>query len=190
MDSCPRQSRALALKPFVLGALYLVLSLAAVGTTTVPARAAQSTTTPAPHSGGPSAAKKPAKKRRHVAPRQTIQKAPTPDRITEIQSALARGGYYQGDPTGKWDANTVAAMQKFQSVSGLDATGKLDALTLQKLGLGSDIAGVSAPGPVVPHSPSASNASPANTPVVTGSSDTTSNLSRNPSLAASNSVSR
>lgn len=79
-----------------------------------------------------------------------MQKAPTPDRISEIQSALARGGYYQGDPNGKMDSNTVEALQKFQSVNNLDATGKLDAPTLQKLGLGSDIAGVAAPKPVTP----------------------------------------
>ncbi|MGD1210040.1 MAG: peptidoglycan-binding domain-containing protein [Candidatus Acidiferrales bacterium] len=79
-----------------------------------------------------------------------IQKAPTADRISEIQTALARGGYYQGDPNGKWDSNTVAAMQKFQSANGIEPTGKLDAPTLQKLGLGSPIAGVSAPRPVTP----------------------------------------
>jgi peptidoglycan hydrolase-like protein with peptidoglycan-binding domain len=84
--------------------------------------------------------------------------APSPDRIEEIQSALARNGYYQGTPNGKWDANTVAAMQKFQGDHGLDATGKLDALSLQKLGLGSEIAGVSAPRPVTPGSPKSSPA--------------------------------
>jgi hypothetical protein len=36
-------------------------------------------------------------------------------------------------------------MQKFQSANGLDPSGKLDATSLQKLGLGSGIAGVSAP---------------------------------------------
>jgi peptidoglycan hydrolase-like protein with peptidoglycan-binding domain len=77
--------------------------------------------------------------------------APTPNRISEIQSALARGGYYKGDPNGKWDSDTIAATEKFQSANGLDSTGKLDAPTLQKLGLGSDIAGVSAPKPVVPN---------------------------------------
>lgn len=86
--------------------------------------------------------------RRHYY--QPSQKAPTRDRISEIQSALSRAGYYHGDANGKWDANTVAATQKFQSANGIDATGKLDAPTLQKLGLGSDIAGVSAPRPVVP----------------------------------------
>jgi peptidoglycan hydrolase-like protein with peptidoglycan-binding domain len=94
------------------------------------------------------------KKKHHYARREPKQKAPTPERISEIQSALARNGYYQGDPNGKWDSNTVGAMQKFQSDHGLDATGKLDALSLQKLGLGSDIAGVSAPRPVTPASSS------------------------------------
>lgn len=84
------------------------------------------------------------KKSRHSR-REPTQKAPTPERISEIQSSLARGGYYQGDPNGKWDSNTVAAMQKFQSANGLDPSGKLDATSLQRLGLGSGIAGVSAP---------------------------------------------
>jgi hypothetical protein len=78
------------------------------------------------------------------------QKAPTPERISEIQTALSHGGYYQGDPNGKWDANTIAALEKFQSANGIEPSGKLDAPSLQKLGLGSDIAGVSAPRPPAP----------------------------------------
>jgi peptidoglycan hydrolase-like protein with peptidoglycan-binding domain len=92
------------------------------------------------------------KKKHHSLKRQPAQKAPTADRISEIQSALARKGYYQGEPNGKWDANTVAALQKFQSENGIDSGGKLDAPTLQKLGLGSDIAGVSAPKRAAPPS--------------------------------------
>jgi hypothetical protein len=92
------------------------------------------------------------KKKHRSAKRQPSQKAPTADRISEIQSALAREGYYTGDPSGKWDANTVAAVEKFQSANGIEVDGKLDAPTLQKLGLGSDIAGVSAPKPVAPPS--------------------------------------
>lgn len=90
------------------------------------------------------------------------QKAPTPDRISEIQTALSHGGYYQGDPNGRWDSNTVAALQKFQSANGIEPTGKLDAPSLQKLGLGSDIAGVSAPRPITPAGqvPQASSPSP------------------------------
>ena len=73
--------------------------------------------------------------------------APTPDRIMEIQSALAKENVYVGMPNGKWDAATIEAMKKFQSASGLNPTGKIDALTLQKLGLGSEVAGKGAPMP-------------------------------------------
>jgi len=71
--------------------------------------------------------------------------APMPDRIEEIQSALARGGYYKGDPNGKMDAGTQDALKHFQEGNGINPTGKIDALTLEKLGLGSDTAGVGAP---------------------------------------------
>jgi peptidoglycan hydrolase-like protein with peptidoglycan-binding domain len=94
----------------------------------------------------PTPAKKKTTKKRRTK-REPSQKVPTPQRISEIQSALARKGYYQGEPTGKWDANTIAAMQKFQAANGMDASGKINASSLQKLGLGSSTAGVSAPKP-------------------------------------------
>jgi peptidoglycan hydrolase-like protein with peptidoglycan-binding domain len=80
-------------------------------------------------------------------PRERAQTAPTPARISEIQSNLATQGAYKGQPNGKWDNATVQAMKDFQSAHGLAVTGKLDALTLQKLGLGSEIAGRAAPLP-------------------------------------------
>jgi peptidoglycan hydrolase-like protein with peptidoglycan-binding domain len=75
------------------------------------------------------------------------QKAPTPERVSEIQSALAKNGAYAGTPNGKWDDSTVEAMKKFQSSHGLNASGKLDAKTLQQLGLGSQTAGIAPPVP-------------------------------------------
>jgi peptidoglycan hydrolase-like protein with peptidoglycan-binding domain len=80
-------------------------------------------------------------------PKPVAQKAPTADRIREIQSALQREGAYQGNPTGKWDDPTVAAMKTYQDKNGLSPTGKIDALTLGKLGLGSETAGKGAPVP-------------------------------------------
>lgn len=85
------------------------------------------------------------KKARRSRRRQPGQKAPTTDRITEIQQALAKEGSFTGNPNGKWDATSIEAMRKFQTSHGLNPTGKLDALTLQKLGLGSKTAGVAAP---------------------------------------------
>jgi peptidoglycan hydrolase-like protein with peptidoglycan-binding domain len=73
------------------------------------------------------------------------QMAPTSDRITEIQQALAKDGSYSAASTGKWDDNTVNAMRKFQTTHALNPSGKLDARTLEKLGLGSTTAGVAEP---------------------------------------------
>jgi peptidoglycan hydrolase-like protein with peptidoglycan-binding domain len=75
------------------------------------------------------------------------QAAPAPERITEVQEALARNGAYEGIPSGKWDDSSAEAMKKFQSAHGLTPTGKFDARTLQKLGLGSGTAGLGAPTP-------------------------------------------
>src|SRR5271168_1749515 len=108
-----------------------------------PANSAATTTTTAPK-------KKKSSKKHHASKREPTQKAPTPERISEIQSALAHGGYYQGTPNGKWDSNTISAMQKFQSDNGLSNSGKIDAPSLQKLGLGSGTAGVDAPKPITP----------------------------------------
>jgi len=84
---------------------------------------------------------------RKSKPRDRGQKAPTPERITEIQLALAKSGSYTGTANGKWDDATVEAMKKFQESHGLTPTGKLDARSLQQLGLGSPIAGVAPPLP-------------------------------------------
>jgi peptidoglycan hydrolase-like protein with peptidoglycan-binding domain len=87
----------------------------------------------------------PSKSRRRRVARARGQKAPTADRIKEIQTALQREGSYEGSPNGKWDAATIDAMKKYQDKNGLNPTGKIDALTLQKLGLGSETAGKGAP---------------------------------------------
>ena len=81
--------------------------------------------------------------------RERGQKVPTPDRISEIQQALAKDGSFSGKPNGKWDASTIEATRKFQEAHGLNPTGKLDAKTLQQLGLGSQTSGVAPPMPPV-----------------------------------------
>lgn len=91
-----------------------------------------------------SSSKTPGKKGKRLR-RQPGQKAPSADRISEIQAALAKDGSFAGTPNGKWDDSTVSAMKKYQAGHGLNPTGRLDAPTLQKLGLGSTTAGVAAP---------------------------------------------
>jgi peptidoglycan hydrolase-like protein with peptidoglycan-binding domain len=139
---------------FIRIATILALAFSvATGALAAASRPQESSTT-----AHPSTTKKKKSRRHHSSRRESFQKAPTPERISEIQSALSRGGYYQGDPNGKWDSNTVSALEKFQSANGMNASGKLDAPSLQKLGLGSSTAGVDAPKPL-----SHTSAAPANT---------------------------
>ncbi|HEV2315230.1 MAG TPA: peptidoglycan-binding domain-containing protein [Candidatus Acidoferrales bacterium] len=98
------------------------------------------------------------RRRHHV----TLPKQPAADRTEEIQSALERGGFYSGNPNGRWDGGTQEALRRFQTANGLPPTGKLDALSLQKLGLGSDVAGLSAPRPVTSGNQSSSQSSSQN----------------------------
>jgi len=90
--------------------------------------------------------------KRVPARRDKGQKAPTVERVSEIQQALAKDGSYSGSPNGKWDDSTVNAMKKFQAGHGLNPSGRLDAKTLQQLGLGSQTAGVAPPTPSAKYS--------------------------------------
>jgi peptidoglycan hydrolase-like protein with peptidoglycan-binding domain len=166
-------------------ARFLIIALAAVVLATTGASAApQSSASSGAGSTSTthkSASKKKKSSRRRSARREPFQKAPTADRISEIQTALSRGGYFEGDPNGKWDSNTVAAMQKFQSANGLNSSGKIDAITLQKLGLGSSTAGVDAPKPIKKSDASGANASSAAShPVTAANVNSASNITPSP----------
>jgi peptidoglycan hydrolase-like protein with peptidoglycan-binding domain len=66
------------------------------------------------------------------------QQAIDPERVTQIQQALIREHYLTGEATGKWDASTMAAMQKFQGDQGWQTKLTPDSRALVKLGLGPD----------------------------------------------------
>ncbi len=121
-----------------------------------PGKARPGATNAASSSSTKTASKRGGKKtsgKRGKSRRERGQKAPTPDRIREIQSALAREGAYAGEPNGKWDAASVEAMKRFQAARGFNPTGKLDARSLQKLGLGSGVAGLAPPRPLAAPAP-------------------------------------
>src|SRR5580704_3170316 len=173
-----KASLVLASVVYACGASASASTLEPVLAPTLVDLASVSSPAPSPQQSGgatttTTAKKKKSSKNHHASKREPTQKAPTPQRISEIQSALAHGGYYQGAPNGKWDSNTVAAMQKFQSDNGLSSSGKLDAPSLQKLGLGSGTAGVDAPKPVAPATPAAAANSAATTSSPTAPSTTT-----------------
>jgi hypothetical protein len=58
------------------------------------------------------------------------------ERATEIQSALIKQGYLTGEPSGTWDAQSIAAMQKLQGDNGWQTKITPDSRALIKLGLG------------------------------------------------------
>lgn len=66
------------------------------------------------------------------------QQAIEPERVMQIQQALIREHYLSGEATGKWDATTVAAMQKYQAAQGWQTKLMPDSRALKKLGLGPD----------------------------------------------------
>lgn len=60
------------------------------------------------------------------------------ERAKQIQQALIREHYLSGDPSGSWDASSIAAMQKFQSDKGWQTKLIPDSRALKVLGLGPD----------------------------------------------------
>jgi peptidoglycan hydrolase-like protein with peptidoglycan-binding domain len=134
-------------KALLLGGAFLFFcSMVAVALGATPAVAQSSKTSGSAGSTAKKSTSKPTRKRTPVRRRRVRgQMAPTADRIKEIQGALAKSGHYTGEPTGKWDAASVAALKRFQEANDLKASGKLNALTLQKLGLGSETAGAAPP---------------------------------------------
>ncbi len=64
------------------------------------------------------------------------QQAIDPSRAREIQTALIREHYLQGEPTGTWDSTSQAAMQRYQADHGWQSKTTPDARALIKLGLG------------------------------------------------------
>lgn len=69
------------------------------------------------------------------------QQAIDPDRVMQIQQALIRVHYLTGEPDGKWDVTTIAAMQKFQADHGWQTKLMPDSRALMNLGLGPDYSG-------------------------------------------------
>jgi hypothetical protein len=69
------------------------------------------------------------------------QQAIDSQRVTAIQQALIREHYLTGEPSAKWDADTQAAMLKFQGDQGWQTKLTPDSRALIKLGLGPNHSG-------------------------------------------------
>ena len=69
-------------------------------------------------------------------PVRSYQQAPTPERYQEIQQALAKKGYFQGEANGQWGPDSLDALKRFQAEQNLTPTGKINSMSLIALGLG------------------------------------------------------
>jgi peptidoglycan hydrolase-like protein with peptidoglycan-binding domain len=131
--------------PFPLPvALYAALAIgawAAPQTTTKSTvkstkKASPAKTSMAPKTSTSTTAKRPltAKKKAvvaHHAPQQ-----PSPERLKEIQQALASKGYFTAEPDGTWGPASIEALKRFQHDQKLVEDGKIGSLSLIALGLG------------------------------------------------------
>lgn len=68
--------------------------------------------------------------------RKRGQQAIDSPRAREIQEALIREHYMQGEPSGKWDALTQDALKRYQAEQGWQSKTVPDSRALIKLGLG------------------------------------------------------
>ena len=110
------------------------------GTALASPRVHRGPTSPHPSKSHAAAAAKP-KKSAHLLTRRAAAKpaAPRgidPDRATQIQTALVKQGYLSGAPSGHWDNDTQAAMEKLQADNGWQTKLVPDARAIIKLGLG------------------------------------------------------
>ncbi len=92
-------------------------------------RTSSSRSTKSKHSHGRKGSKQGPKKKRG-------QQAIDSSRARQIQEALIREHYLQGEPSGTWDAATQAAMQRYQADQGWQSKTTPDSRALIKLGLG------------------------------------------------------
>jgi peptidoglycan hydrolase-like protein with peptidoglycan-binding domain len=72
-----------------------------------------------------------------AATKSASQRTIDPERASQIQSALIHSGYLSGEASGHWDANTEAAMQRYQAANGWQTKLTPDSRAIIKLGLGS-----------------------------------------------------
>ena len=73
------------------------------------------------------------------------QQRPAPERIQEIERALADKGFLAAEADTNWDQASIDAMRRFQQSQNIAADGRLSSLSLVALGLGAQQNGVFEP---------------------------------------------
>ena len=156
-------------------AALLVCSMAWTQAVALPDASASKTSTTASH---PAAKLKSTKtkrtkasaskgKRSRKASRRGQQKIDL-ERTHQIQQALIKQHYLSGEPSGKWDAPTEAALRKFQADNGWQNKTVPDSRALIKLGLGPNHDHLLNPESAMTSTPETSATSEASTPAAKG----------------------
>lgn len=57
------------------------------------------------------------------------------EQVKQAQTILKQRGFYTGETTGKLDADTRAALKKYQQAENIKVTGTLNKLTLEKMNI-------------------------------------------------------
>jgi len=117
--------------------LLLAGTLASARTATAPKKTASSTHKSATKTSAKSSSRK-GKRSRKVSWRKRGQQKIDPQRARDIQEALIREHYMEGEPTGVWDATSQKAMERYQADNGWQSKSIPDSRALIKLGLGPD----------------------------------------------------
>ena len=123
-------------KMLMLGcSLFLAGTLASARTATAPKK-----TTTAHHASKASAktSSKKGKRSKKVSWRKRGQQNIDSQRARDIQGALIREHYMEGEPSGVWDATSQKAMERYQADNGWQSKSIPDSRALIKLGLGPD----------------------------------------------------
>ena len=92
------------------------------------------------------------------------------ERTHQIQEALIKKKYLSGQPSGKWDASTEAALRKFQADNGWQNKTVPDSRALIKLGLGPNHDHLLNPESAMTTTPDTPRAAEASTPAAKGPS--------------------
>jgi peptidoglycan hydrolase-like protein with peptidoglycan-binding domain len=133
---------------FVLIALLAIAPFASAKTTSQHKHSSVKKTSSTAHHSTSSAKKTTSRsshsrrtRRRHVARKSWKSRGQhgiSSDRTKQIQEALIRQHYLDGEPTGAWDTKTQEACRKYQADNGWQTKVLPDSRALIKLGLGPD----------------------------------------------------
>jgi hypothetical protein len=133
-----RRSKSIPAKLAGLGTAMLLLCGLASAQSSGMNRARLITVSTSSSSTSTSTSRKSRKLRKRASARQKGQQKIDPVRSREIQEALIREHYMEGDASGVWDAKSESAMERFQSDNGWQSKVVPDSRALIKLGLGPD----------------------------------------------------